>query len=282
MATSVMPYGRTYVDPPGLTPSSRGLLYTAEVRTVADSDPALRGFVFDSDSGENAVDVVSFTGSADSTNTMADNPDESNLYASDDSFTVFGSYAGVMPIRSVEEANARAAKRLQNGEYIGVEKAFWSGTLAKHAAGNLLAAGAAVSPTIGVGLLLEWGARYYAGVPYLHTGLRAANQFASLQMVDLPGLGETPDLRGGGMLVPGAGYYSQLTINTAADGSGTAITPTANQVWAFASGKPLLYRGSILPTSAPAWSINQVHAFAQRTYTPGVDGPVAAVLITLT
>lgn len=282
MATALMPYGRTYVDPPELVPSARGLLYAAEVRTVSDDDPALRGFVFDSDSGENTVGVTVFTGSPDSTTALVDNPDESNLYVSDDPFTVYGSYAGVMPIRSQEEANKRAAARLTNGEYIGAEKAFWNGTLAVHAAGNILAAGAAVTPTIGVGLLLEFGARNYAGVPFLHAGLRAANQFASLQMVDMPGLGQTPDLRGGGTLIPGAGYYDVPTINTIAGGTGTAVTPAANQVWAFVSGKPLLYRGQVIPTGAADWQHNQVHAFVQRTYTPGVDGPVAAVLIDLT
>lgn len=273
MATSAFGYGlRVPVPPPAVVPSGRGLLFAADVRDVPDGAPELRGYYFDSDSAETTVGVVSYNGTIHDTGAMADNQDIPQ-YQSDDPFSVFGAFTGTMPIRSAEEANARAAARLKIGEGLGVEKAFWNGTLALHAAGNVLNGGTAVTAKLGVGLLMEWAGKNYAGVPLLHAGLRAVNELSSLQLVDLTGEG-VPSVKGGAVLVPGAGYYDTPSI------SGT--TPAANQVWVFASGRPLLYRGNITPTVAPAWSINQVRAFAQRTYTPGVDGLVAAVLVNLT
>jgi hypothetical protein len=283
MATGAFAFGRTYVDPPAITPTGRGLLHIADVRDVAEGSPEMRGWTFDSDSGEVVVNDVAFSGGIYSTTAMTDDADESNLYSSDDPFTIYGSYAGVMPIRDVEEANARAKGRLEIGEGLAVERHFWADTLAKHAAGNLLRSGTAVSPKLGLGLLAEWSGSHYAGVPLFHAGLRGVNELAAQQLAVLPDDGALPaSTKGGGVLVPGAGYTAQPTINTKADGSGTAITPSADQVWLFASGVPVLYRDPITEAAAPKWSINQVRAFAQRTYTPGVDGPVAAVLITLT
>lgn len=278
MAQGILPYGRSWVQPPSITPSGRGLLYAADVREVADDDPALRGFAFDSDSNEMALSTVGFSGSADHTNSLTDNTD-APIFTSDDPFSVYGSFAGTMPVRDPEQANARAAARLRQGEGYAAEQAFWTATLAAHAAGRVLSA-TAVSPKLGLGLLLEWAGKNYAGIPYIHAGVRAVNELAALQLVNTPDEG-APTIKGGSFLVPGTGYFATPTINTAADGSGTAVTPSTNQVWLFASGRPVLYRGQIGAEVAPKWSINQVRAYAIRTYTPGVDGYVAAVPITL-
>lgn len=281
MATGAFAFGRTYVDPPRVIPSGRGLLYAAEVRDVAAGSPEMRGFTFDSDSSETTVGVVSYTGSINSTSGLTDDPNESILYSSDDPFTIYGSYAGVMPIRNPEEANARAAKRLALGEGIGVERGFWVNTLAKHANGNILRA-TAVTPKLGLGLLLEWAGLHYAGTPLVHMGVRAANELAGGQLLNFPEEG-APTSKGGAIIVPGSGYTVASTVNTNADGtSGTAVTPTADQAWLFTSGTPLLYRDPVTSLVAPKWSINQVRAFAERQYTAGVDGQVAAVLINLT
>lgn len=280
MAQGAFAWGRTYVDAPEFTPTGGGLLYAAEIREVADGAPELRGYSFDSDAAEVNVGTTAFSGDVNTTGALTPG-DNTQLSVSDDPFTIYGAFSGTMPIRTEEEALARAAERLALGEGVGVERAFWKGILAKQAAGNLLRGTTAVKADIGLGIVAEYMGEHFNGVPHFHAGRRLSNKLAGLQLVNLPDEGNA-SIKGGGALVNGAGYAAKTAINTAADGSGTAVTPTTDQVWLVATGSPLFYRGPVGPSGHAKFSINQVSAYAQRTYVPSIGGPVVAVLIDLT
>lgn len=277
MASGRWSYGNgTYVEAPSFTPTGGGLLDLAEVRTVASGDPALRGYIFESELPETALGTVS--GYVQSS-TAALNEGLGHQYENSfDPFTVYGAFgidAGAGD--TVADAQTRAQRRLELGEGLATELALWNtgGILPTQA--NVVRTGP-LKAKLAVGLLAEWWAASNNGVPYFHAGRRVTNEIAASQLTDFTA--DDASVKGGGALINGAGYSAKTTIAT--------VTPSADQAWLFISGKPLLYRGGIGLTAQngfagpAATANNRTTAFALRTYVPSIDGPIGVVLVDLT
>lgn len=274
MAQGVRPYGTSYVTAPDFTPATGGLLQVATVRTVNDYDPALRGFIFDSDSSETALGTVDYvTGATINMNTAAMSEGDGHLYkTSRDPFTVYGAFELSLPLTTAAEAQTRAENRLAIGESIAVEAGVWNGALPGLAAGNILNSGTATPAKKALGILAEYLGHTFGGVPYFHGGRRLSNELAGLQLVNLPDTGDA-FVKGGGLLVNGGGYFGKNGPDSK--------TATADQVWLYGTGTPLLYRSPVLVLESPKPKTNREAAYALRTYVPAFDGPVAAILVDL-
>lgn len=277
MASGRWSYGtKTYVEAPAFTPTGGGLLDLAEVRDVEPGNPALRGYMFETELAEVALGTVS--GFTQSSTAVMPEGDGHSYEVSADPFTVFGSAALDQGAGATEaEMRTRAERRLELGEGLAAERALWEtgGILPTQAT---VVRGTATKTKIAVGLLAEWWGASNNGVPFFQAGLRIASDVAAQQLVEFNE--EDAQVKGGAALIVGRGYYAKTTIG--------AVTPSADQAWLYISGKPLLYRGSVGVTSASgiasptATTNNRVVAFASRTYVPSVDGVIGAVLVDLT
>lgn len=263
----------TYVAAPDFTPAAGGLLAAAQIREVGNDDPAMRGYMFDSDSAEVALGTVAFSSiNATTTLTTGDGP---VYYTSGSPFSVYAGF-DFAPLSgaSDQEAQDRAAARLKLGEGLAVETEFWTVMLAATGVANVISAGTAYKPLQALGLVAEYMGLHFNGVPFFHAGRRVSTALAGNQLVNLPDMGDA-SVKGGGLLVNGAGYVDKT-------GPTGATAATANQAWLYASGTPLLYRAEPVPVFAPDYAHNQRSAWMERTYVPSIDGPTVAILVDLT
>lgn len=277
MASGRFSYGNaTFVDAPTFHPAGGGVLDVAEVRDVVSGDPALRGFTYETELSDVGLGTV--TGFVQSSTSPLAEGASHSYETSFDPFTIYGA-AGVDSgagdtLQSVAE---KAERRLTLAEGLTVERAMWEAGGILPTQATVLRSGAAIRTKLAVGILAETYAQNTNGTPYFWGGRRVANEISAQQLVDFDVA--DAELKGGGALINGAGFFAKTTIG--------GTTPSADQVWLFASGTPLLYRGSVGVTSAhgasnSAGMNNRLLGFAQRTYVPSIDGPVYAVLVDLT
>lgn len=277
MASGRWSYGNgTFVDAPTFHPAGGGVLDVAEVRDVQSGDPALRGYTYETELGDIALGTV--TGYAQSSTAAMAEGQSHNFELSFDPFTIYAA-AGVDAGAGDTEASVaeKAQRRFELAEGLTVERAMWETGGILPAQASLLRSGNPIRTKLAIGILAEWYAQNTNGTPYFWGGRRIANEIAANQLVDFDVA--DAEVKGGGALINGAGFFAKTTI--------AGVTPSADQVWLYATGTPLLYRGTVGTTSGgfnqpTASANNRLVAFASRTYVPSIDGPVAAVLVDLT
>jgi hypothetical protein len=117
-----------------------------------------------------------------------------------------------------------------------------------------------------VGMLEQYAAEHYAGVPTLH-----ANKYATALMNELV-IGPANSLHtpNGTPIASGGGY--------GADGPG-ALTADPGEAWVYISGQVNIWRGEVQVVEGPALKENRNYTLAEATYLATVDTFVAAILI---
>jgi hypothetical protein len=268
-------YGKSYTDAPAFTKPEGGLLEVAAIKTVAASDPILKGFIFESLASDMQLDDYTYNpvGTPDPS---LGTPTPLNFISNSQEFTI----DSVVEFNWIElqtmDAQQRAVERFATAEETKVETEFWTKTLAT--AGIAPRTTTALKPAKALGYLAEWIGTRFGGVPYFHCGRRVANEIAAAQLTVLPDDGlNAAKIKGGGVLINGAGYVDK------GGPTAQATTATVDQAWLYVSGTPFLVRGPVVlaPTTPRYQDLNDDRSVAFRKYLPAIDGPVAAVLVDL-
>lgn len=117
-----------------------------------------------------------------------------------------------------------------------------------------------------IGILEQYAAEHYAGVPTLH-----ANKYATALMNELVvGPGNSLHTPSGTPIASGGGY--------GADGPGN-LTADPGEAWVYISGQVNIWRGGVEVVEGPALKENRNYTLAEASYLATVDTFVAAILI---
>lgn len=117
-----------------------------------------------------------------------------------------------------------------------------------------------------VGMLEQWIADRYSGLPLLH-----ANKYGTELMTELSiGEGHKLHTPNSTPVANGAGYGP--------DGPG-GLTADPGEAWVYISGPVNIWQGGVEVLEGPALKQNRNLHLAEASYVVTVDGPVAAILI---
>jgi hypothetical protein len=117
-----------------------------------------------------------------------------------------------------------------------------------------------------VGLLEQYAAQQYSGLPLLH-----ANKFAVELMTELSvGEGNKLHTVNGTPIANGGGYGP--------DGPG-ALTADANEAWVYISGQVNIWQGDVEVLEGPNLKANRNLHLAEASYTAAIESFAAAILI---
>ena len=184
--------------------------------------------------------------------------------AESDPFTLYKGIDTSMLLRSPLDVEALFSA----GETYGVEKAIQAEVFKTQAEDITPTWGTAVT-NIGyaLGLLEQYAADNYAGLPLLHAN-RTATAMMSLFIEEADGfnvqtLQGTPIANGGGYGPEGPG----------------GVTAGAGEAWLYISGGVTILRGPLDVYPAADLKANRNLSLAERTYVPVVDSFVAAILV---
>ena len=130
--------------------------------------------------------------------------------------------------------------------------------------------GTAIPPARALGLIEQYMGANYTGRPLLHSNRNGATILGSARLLwpSPEGLVSIQE----SMLANGAGY--------GATGPG-ALAATATQFWLYGTGQVNLWQGPLAAVGAPEPEYNQTRVLVQRQYVPIIEGPVAAVLVSV-
>lgn len=245
------------IDTPTLTPMRGGLLEVAE---VIDTDGAggllLNGVTYRANlCGKNrTIPAEGVNKTFDIQTVLTGTP--------------FGTYRGVEGALLVDRDNAVAQAQVaySAGESYGVERGVQTGLLSPNAVDLTPTPGTAVTnPRLALGLLEQYAADNYSGLPILSGNRIAVGLIPELQINDgkLSTIHGTP-------IANAAGY--------ATDGPGAAVS-TNGTAWLYISGKITIWRGPGGPYEAYDLKGNRVYGLMERTYVPTVECFVAAILV---
>ena len=189
--------------------------------------------------------------------------------ASSDPFTLYKGIEYPMLLGETPDVEALFAA----GETYGVEKAVQAQVLNPFAQDITPTPGTPVTNIkYAFGLLEQYAADYYSGLPLLH-GNKLAISLASEFLAD-SGAG-TLHSKLGTPIAVGGGYGAVGPV----DGSDVAITAGAGEAWLYITGGVTILRGPLDVYPTANLKANRGLALAERTYVPIVDGIVAAILV---
>ncbi|HYF71326.1 MAG TPA: hypothetical protein VD864_00820 [Nocardioides sp.] len=179
----------------------------------------------------------------------------------------FTLYAGVdLPLlMQHNEAEPTVKDVFGRGEDRAVEAALQELVLNPAAVDLTPTPGTAVTNTrLALGLLEQYAASQYSGVPTLHTNRLGGNLMTEFADADNGNL----KTRLGVRIAVGAGYSA----------TGPSVAP-AGTAWLYATGQVTLWRSALRTYPAVAAEDNREKALAEARYVPTVEAFVAAILI---
>jgi hypothetical protein len=132
--------------------------------------------------------------------------------------------------------------------------------------------GGAVAPGLGIALLEAWMARRFVGQPILHLPTVVASLVLGVDGAVMED--NVIRTRLGSRIVNGAGYDEP---NTGPTGAAAA----AGQRWLYATGPVVIASGAIQPLQTFDQTTNDSIVLAEQVYIVAVEGPVAAIRVTV-
>lgn len=202
-------------------------------------------------------------------------------------FAVYGSWACSPVGFSLEEAQTRARKNLEYGEWRAIERTFWTGVagatdtemdLADTGVTDLTPVGGALSIVSGMAVLEDYLGEFSGCLGTIHAprGLVSTMGSAFQLMIG----GDTLRTHLGTLIAAGGGY----NINTGPGGA----TPAVGEVWMYATGPVHIWQGEVFdtPPTSQAYSmvnreINDLAAVAERVVVVGYECGIAAARVKL-
>lgn len=135
---------------------------------------------------------------------------------------------------------------------------------------DLTPASGAVKPAVGLALLEQHAAAYYAGAPTIH----AARGIGSLLVMTAGVQFEGDRLLSpmGSKIAAGGGY-------AIANQSPAGVAPPAGESWLYATGEVSVVRGEVVSKWAIDQTDNEVVALVERPYVAAVDCYAAAIRV---
>ena len=258
--------GRTYVQPPTLTPAEGGIFQAAEVVDVSGHE--LMGVAYDSEGTYN-LETVDADLATCITAALAE-PEGFSLVESEDPFEVNAAVKCFASGGSEQEYLDEAERRITASSQREVEQWLWEVIFPAKAV-DITPGGTAVKAKLGLGLLQEYAGKVYNFVPTLHFGKLTGTFLASADLVKFDE--DEAAVQGGAQAVNGAGYFSKAGPGGVAAGPGEA--------WLYMTGQIVLRQSEISTYVATEHEKNQRVAYGLRTYLATIDGFVAAIKITL-
>lgn len=287
--TSIRP--AVYVEAPVVEPYEHGLFSVAQPLVGLDNDPhwMLGGVEWESLASVPVQHYRAgiFAGHASAaTKVLPDGPGVSFAWPT----AVFGGVECGAFGRPAVEFSERARRIVELNAQHAVEDTLWSGLgldpavtppvlNATSGATDLTPAGGPVSLVAGVAALERWLADNYAGRGVIHA-TRDVAAFAAPARLSVPITDEAgPDKTES----PLGTYWS---FGGGYDGSGPGDTsPAAGTAWLYITGQVYLLRGEVVTPASFTEALNRAnnreHVIAEQINLVGIDGPWAAVHVTL-
>ena len=164
-------------------------------------------------------------------------------------------------------ATPGAKEIFKGGETYGVEQALQTLVLNERAVDISPTAGTAVTKLEALGLLEQYAADHYAGLPVIHGNRYAVSLFPLLN-VDTSNW--TLHTSQGTPVANGGGYGST--------GPGGVIAAPGT-AWMYVTGQVNIWRSDVAIAEGFDLAANRTETLAEAQYVPTVDGIVAAVLV---
>jgi hypothetical protein len=258
--------GRTFVQPPTLTPTEGGIFQAAEVLPVGVHE--LMGVYYAAQSTHQLESVNADL--ATCIEAALAEPEGFNFVESEEPIVVNTAVKCWLSGGTEQEYLDEAGRRVDESSQHSVERWLWEKVFPAKAI-DITPEGGAVKPKAGLGIALERVARDYNFVPTVHFGIRLGVSLVGGELVKFDS-GEASAV-GGAKAVNGGGYFSKT-------GPGGKVAG-ANEAWLYVTGQIVLRESDVSTYVADDLKHNTRIAYGLREYIPTIDGPVVAILTTL-